>query len=281
MIKFLEDVLCNVTTSAINDEACDWGSKLLHVKDNWFKSRGEGMRVAIIDSGCCDHDDFDDMVVEKYNTTNNKNDPDGTHGTHISGVVHLVAPDTELISIKALLSSGTGRFEWIESAIDIAINENCDIINMSLGSTEEPEQNFYCAVKKAHRNGIIMLAAAGNEGKKKLNYPAQYEEIISVGAVDKNLNVPVWCNKSDKIDVYGPSETSSPISDNEYKIMTGSSQATGFISGVTALLLAYHRDGGEHLSPCETKTQVINHLHAMSLNILPDLNEMSINGGGE
>ncbi len=186
--------------------------------------------------------DFSDRTPGAYPT-----DKHG-HGTHVSGIIKSVFPDVQILPLKYYNPEASGAVNLTASvaALNYAVDSNVvDIINYS-GGGPEPSIHELRALKKAMKKGILVVAAAGNERSniddpKNAYYPASYglPNIISVGAYDKKLRlVPSsnWGRKS--VDVMAPGHKIRSIvpGKNRKAAMTGTSQATAFVSGVAALL---------------------------------------------
>jgi subtilisin len=116
---------------------------------------------------------------------------------------------------------------------------------MSLGAPQAPPDDFYNAVKEAHAAGIIMVAAAGNDAGA-VNWPARYDEVIAVSAIDNQGNLANFSSHGDQIDFGAPGvNIYSTYLNNQYAILNGTSQASPFIAGVCALLLSWTRSHPE------------------------------------
>ena len=105
------------------------------------------------------------------------------------GIVGVV-PDAELYAVKVLDQNGRGKYSDIIAALEWAIDNNMDIINMSLGGMEY-RQSFHEAVQHVTEARIIIVAAAGNagEGNDNILYPAKFPEVIAVGAIDDSFRL--------------------------------------------------------------------------------------------
>lgn len=181
------------------------------------------------------------------------------HGTHIAGIIGAeggnnygitgVAPKVSLMILKYFdPNSGTNNLANTIKAFDYAVKMNAHIINYSGGGLEYSQPEFL-AVKRAEQKGILFVAAAGNEhSNSDFNkyYPADYDldNIISVTALDPDLRVLSSSNYGVRtVDIAAPGENIySTYKDNRFLPMTGTSQATAFVSGVAALLMAHNRD---------------------------------------
>lgn len=229
---------------------------------------GEGIKVAIIDTGCdVEHPNLKDRIINVRNFTtddkgaiNNVTDYVG-HGTHVAGIIGAsdigekgiigVAPKCDLMILKALTRSG-GKNSWITEAIKYATSHNVDIINMSLGSTE-PNAEMYEAIKRAISKEICVVVACGNNSDNnvntdELNYPASYNECISVGSVKYSKFNSRFSASNNEVDLvaFGEGYNSRGIlscyPNGLYQELKGTSMATPFISGALALLKNWFRD---------------------------------------
>ena len=229
---------------------------------------GEGIKVAIIDTGCdVEHPNLKDRIINVRNFTtddkgaiNNVTDYVG-HGTHVAGIIGAsdigekgiigVAPKCDLMILKALTRSG-GKNSWVIEAIKYAVRHNVDIINMSLGS-EQPSPEMYEAIKRAIDKGICVVVASGNNGDNnsntnELNYPASYNECISVGSVKYSKSNSRFSASNNEVDLvaFGEGYNSRGIlscyPNGLYQELKGTSMATPFISGALALLKNWFRD---------------------------------------
>jgi len=185
------------------------------------------------------------------------------HGTHIAGIIAAkngngygitgVAPNVSIMALKYYdpKAPGTNNLKNTVNAIRYAIKMKANIINYSGGGTDYSAEEF-AAVKEAEKAGILFVAAAGNERSNsdesgKHYYPADYglTNIISVTAVNKEETkvLPTSNYGVRTVDLAAPGENIySTLPNNSYGVMTGTSQATAFVTGVAALIMSVNRD---------------------------------------
>lgn len=250
----------NVLVSDLSENnTVDWGLDKLGVELAWTNTQGEGIKVAVLDTGMAlQHPDLKDAIVLSVDLTTDRNPMDlNGHGSHVSGTVGSrnthgyiigVAPKCQLYSGKVLNAAGSGDFEWITQGVRWAISQKVDIINMSLGC-DVPYQRLHDAIIDATNAGIIVIAASGNEGsvqnKDTMGYPARYPEVIAVGAVDQNMNRSWFSSEGPELCIMAPgSQIYSCWPPDKYAMLQGTSMASPFCTGICALILSEHRKKG-------------------------------------
>jgi major intracellular serine protease len=242
----------NIISAQDLEQKVGWGIQTLNVPETWKYSEGEGITIAVIDSGCdLSHTDLKDNLLEGFNFLNKKATPDDDcgHGSHLTGIICAlnnnlgivgVAPKAKVMPLKVLDEDGTGEMKNVAKAIRYATERKVDFILMSLGCPQ-PLQQVRKAIQAALNEGIVTFVAAGNMGKSEhLLYPANYKETISVGAIDCKMRRADFNNTGDNLDFLAPGvEILSTVPTNWYAIMSGSSQAAPFVLGLAALLKSY------------------------------------------
>ena len=235
------------------------GAKLIGTDKFGAQGRyGEGVKVAIIDTGCdISHPDLKDRIIDVRNFTdddkgaiNNVTDY-ATHGTATASVIASsgkiigVAPKCNLLILKALTRTG-GKISWVIEAIKYATQQNVDIINMSLGCPQ-PNAEMYEAIKRAIAKDICVVCACGNNSDNnvntdELNYPAGYNECISVGSISYSRKYSRFSSSNKEVDLatFGEGLNGRGIltccPDGLYKEQKGTSFSAPFVSGSLALL---------------------------------------------
>ena len=258
-IPFLphEDMQAKYVFGAMS-ETYDWGLQTSDVLGVHGTLRGAGITVAVLDTGIPNHTDLKGNQLQGYNCTDDATGDDKQgHGTHCSGIIAAVengvgvvgvAPDAKIVPIKVLGDDGHGAYEFIANGIKQAVAAGVKIISMSLGSSTEPPDWFHDVVKDAFNKGVIMIAAAGNDGAG-VNYPAKYDEVIAVAAVDKDGHLTSFSSRGDKVD-FGAAgvDIYSTYLNQSYACLSGTSQACPFIAGCCALLVSYERSQGRDIA---------------------------------
>ena len=229
-------------------DGVDWGLSGYDVPEIWKKTCGDGVDVAVIDSGVAHHKDISN-ISERRNFSSDSEDLDTLgHGTHVAGVIGAssgpvkgIAPCCSIRSLKVLGHSGMGSNRAVAEAVRYAAEAGVKLICMSLGSPS-PSDGVHQALQYATRKGVISICAAGNDGGS-VNFPAAFAETIAVGAVDRNGEICDFSSRGKEIVVAAPGEdiTSTWLSDG-YATISGTSMAAPFVVGVLALYLSYKKD---------------------------------------
>jgi subtilisin family serine protease len=244
----------------------------INALDAWkITSGNRKVVVAVIDTGLdANHKDLSKNVwhdpnektrnVYGWNFVVNQPNPidDHGHGTHVAGIIGAVtdletgvsgvAQQVSIMPVKYYSDANPGSVNLRNTvkAINYAVEHGARIINYSGGGPEFSEEE-YLAIKKAEAKGVLFVAAAGNEHQntdlvENYYYPSAYRlsNIISVAAIDINNNLLPSSNWGvNKVDVAAPGENIySTLPGGRYGHMSGTSQATAFVSGMAALLLA-------------------------------------------
>ena len=198
----------------------------------------------------------DDVHGWNFVANNNKLDDNHGHGTHIAGIIGAeagngkgitgIAPEVSMMILKYYDPKvpGTDNLRNTVQSINYCVKQGAHIINYSGGGTEFSQDEFD-AIAEANRKGILFVAAAGNERSNSDQhhyYPADYKlaNIISVTAIDPSTQVLASSNYGvETVDIAAPGQNIlSSLPGNTYGYMTGTSQATAFVTGAAALVMA-------------------------------------------
>ena len=235
-----------------NDPKWDeqWGPKSINCETAWEKNGigNKDVLIAIVDSGIdYTHEDLKDNYVplgcDWVYHDNNPMDDNG-HGTHCAGIAAAVMDNNigiagvaqvSIMAEKVLNSFGRGSYSTIAKGITHAVDAGADIISMSLGS-QTGSLTIKNACQYAWDNNVVIIASTGNEGSS-VKYPAAYDTVIAVGAVDSKIRVTPWSNYGPEVELVAPgNKIISTYPNNEYKYLSGTSMATPHVAGVAALV---------------------------------------------
>ncbi|TDD50457.1 type VII secretion-associated serine protease mycosin [Nonomuraea terrae] len=251
--------------------------KTLRLPEAWRTSKGAGVTVAVLDSGVDPrHRDLAGSVRVGKDFTEGANPP-GTspsrlHGTYMASLIAGhghgpggkrgiigVAPEADVLSVRVILEdeepgfrefNSDERFENVVArGIRYAVDEGADVINMSI-SKQLATREERAAIRYAISRGVVLVAAAGNEGDRKTDgafapysYPAAFPGVVSVGATDRRLRRATFSNWNSSVLVAAPGvDIMGAGPGDEYWVGRGTSQATALVSGVAALIKAEYPD---------------------------------------
>ena len=232
-----------------------WGPQDVKADLAWDKVspvQRANVTVAILDTGInSSHEDLQASIVPGYNFIDNNNNPvDGHgHGTHVAGIAAAVtnngkgiagiAGGAKIMPVKVMNDSGSGDYASIINGIKYAADHGAKVISMSLGGPGF-SQAMQDAVDYAISRGASVVAASGNS-KSAVAFPGNCNGVITVGAVDSNNQRASFSNYGPEMDVVAPGVnimSSYKGNASSYTSMSGTSMATPFVSGVTALVRA-------------------------------------------
>lgn len=240
-----------------------YSHKVSQSQAGWANTRGDrNTLIAIVDSGVdVTHPDLRAKIVDTFNAADNVKEVVDVigHGTHVAGIaaamtnngtgVAGVAPDCGILAIK--VSSGTSSSpstDGIANGIIWAADHNADVINLSLGSSRQSKV-ITDAVNYALSKNVVVLAATGNDSGRIQSFPAAIPGVIAVGSTDATDRRSSFSNYGPWISVVAPGSailSSFPLNDNligqkEYGMISGTSMATPFATGVAALVRSKYK----------------------------------------
>lgn len=227
-----------------------WGVKRVNAPAAWATTRGEGVRVAVIDGGVNkDHPGLKGNIAGGYNVICSTADfiDETGHGTHVTGIIAAVengrrgvvgvAPKASIYAVKVLGKGGRGPLDNVIAGMQWAVANNIQVANMSIGTLKDVEA-LKEAVQAMNKAGVVLIAAVGNSSAP-VRYPAAYPGAIAVAASDKNDRVAAFSNGGPSVAFVAPGvDIKSTYIKNEYGSLSGTSMAAPHVSGLAALAIA-------------------------------------------
>ncbi len=251
-----------------------WSFRLVGAPAAWDLGRGEGVTVAVIDTGVAyeDHGPYrrvedlaDTRFAKGYDFVDDDEHPndDHGHGTHVAGTIAQstdngrgvagLAPGATIMPIKVLDRSGRGSAADIADAIRYAADEGAQVINLSLGGGLR-SLVMQAAVRYARSKGVIVVCAAGNGGRKKVEFPAAYPGAFAVSSVGPNRQLAPYSSWGKQIAIAAPGGDKTQGGDagailqntiqpgavgvtDRYLAFQGTSMAAPHVAGAAALVI--------------------------------------------
>jgi len=242
--------LDNITTPNDPDFAQQWALPAIGAPEAWAQmpANAPKVTVAVIDSGiCANNPDLTGRILAGWDFIDNDAVPqdDYGHGCEVSGVIAAnlndgigiagVAPNAQIMPLRVLDANGVGSYSDVAAAIVYAADHGAQVINMSLGGSS-PSSVLQDAVTYAASKGVILVAAAGNNGTEGALYPAAYNPVIAVGSVDPNLQHSSFSNYGPQIGIWAPGrDILTTKRDGSYGLVSGTSFAAPYVAGGEAL----------------------------------------------
>jgi subtilisin len=229
---------------------------------DWRTGRGAGITVAIIDSGVDgDHPAVGGKLVRSMRVDIDGDDvavvdePDGRdvvgHGTACAGIIHSLAPEADLVSIRVLGPQNTGKGIAFAHAIDWAVEQGIEVANLSLSSrSEQLFAMFHDVVDQAYFANCLLVCSASNTPGQE-SYPSLFASVVSVAAHDIPDPMTFFYNPKPPVE-FGAWGVDVPVAWNGggKTVATGNSFATPHITGLLARLRSAYPDA----TPFEAKS---------------------------
>ncbi|MCB9494230.1 MAG: S8 family serine peptidase [Desulfobacteraceae bacterium] len=256
-----------------------WNLELINNYGAFDISRGDSTITAVLDTGIVPHEELPlSRIVQGYDFIDDDSDPEDPgislggyeyHGTHVAGIIGAemdnftgisgVSPNALIMPVRIVKTTVTSQniADGIRYCVKLSNSsktipeKKADVINMSFGGTgySRTEED---AVNDAVEEGAVLVSSAGNEGRNIKYYPAGYDNVISVGAVDKNKEAAAYSNYGNFMTLTAPGGEGDLPKDsilslcgpdeNDYMYMAGTSMSAAHVSGVIALMKSINRN---------------------------------------
>lgn len=251
-----------------------WHMKMINVEQAWPLSNGRDVVTAVIDTGVA-YQNFEDFhQVEDldqtgfkvgYDFVNKRTEAldDQCHGTHVAGTIAQstnngkgvagVAFNSRIMPVKVLSRTGSGTLADVADGVRFSADNGATVINMSLGGPF-PSASLADAVAYAHRKGTIVVCAAGNSATERKEYPAGFDEAVSVSSVNQEEGISFYSNRGEHVSFAAPGgdtrnfgaaggvlqNTIHPgnYRESNYFFFQGTSMAAPHAAGVAAMVAA-------------------------------------------
>jgi type VII secretion-associated serine protease mycosin len=252
--------------------AQEWALAAMHTEEAWRTTQGKGITVAVLDTGVEeDHPDLVGNILPGKDMigfgAQRGDRPWARHGTAMAGIIAAhghgpgdgdgvmgIAPEAKILPVRVILEDDdparakarSTRGNALAEGIRWAADQGADVINLSLGddsASAHPEPSEDEAVQYALRKGVVVVASAGNGGRKgdHISYPAAYPGVIAATAVDRYGTRASFSTRRWYATVSAPGDD-VVIADPDHKYYEGwgTSAASAFVSGAVALVKAAH-----------------------------------------
>jgi thermitase len=255
LVKFAERNALVATADTIPNDtywSAQWSAVKTLAPSAWSTSTGSpAVVIAVLDTGVDPaHPDLQGKLTAGRDFVNGDDDPsdDAGHGTSVAGIVGAVGNNAMgvagycwqcmVMPVKVLGSDGTGLHSSVADGIVWAANNGAQIINMSLAGGAS-SKTLQSAVQYAARQGVLMIAAAGNHGSTTATYPAAYSEVVGVAGTMTDDTLYSWSNDGPWISIAAPGWNYTTSRGGGYGAFAGTSSAAPVVAGIAGLAYSF------------------------------------------
>ncbi len=253
----------NHTNDPLMSLAPMYGISMVQADQIHEAAQGSGVKVCVMDTGyALGHEDLPEANVD------GTNDPGAGawddynvhyHGTHVAGTIG--ARGNNGIGITGVISnaedavpmfiskvfSNSGGFAFssgLVGGLDACVEAGANVVNMSLGGSFASKLEKR-AFERARKAGVLLVAAAGNDGVSTHSYPASYDSVMSIGAVDSNKDIAGFSQTTSQVELSAPgvgvgsTAPANLFGYDSYIVLSGTSMASPHVAGVAALVWSH------------------------------------------
>lgn len=248
-VRFVQPNFRFITQQAAQAKASEpsqYAAVKLHLNEAHALAHGEGVLIAVIDSGIdVSHPELSGVIAGTFDALKSDEKPH-VHGTGIAGAIAAhskltgSAPSARILAIRAFGATGgsaeSSTFNILRS-LEFAVSKGAQIINMSFAGPQD--RLLARALEGAAKRGIVLIAAAGNAGPKSPPlFPAADPNVIAVSATDANDRIFSASNRGGHVAIAAPGvDVLVPAPDGKYQVTSGTSFAAAYVSGLAALII--------------------------------------------
>lgn len=269
-----------------NDPAwgSQWGMRTISAPAAWTRTTGAATQViAVLDTGVNAVGDLNGRLLPGIDLVNGDDDPaddhEGRHGTHVATVAAAAGNDAlgiagvcwgcRVLPVKVLDANGSGYLSTVAAGVIWAADHGATVINLSLGGPS-PSQPLQQAIDYAVSRGVVVVAAAGNDGTTNPSYPAAAEGVIAVAASNSSSGLYSWSSRGASwVDVAAPGCNPS-TGTGVPSTFCGTSSATPMVAGLIGLArsAAPGAAGPEVREAVESTTRPLTHTSAVARGVV-------------
>jgi subtilisin family serine protease len=284
LVEFIEPVMRRQLHETPDDPryVYQWHFHMLDMERAWEITDGSDVVVAVIDTGVSAGEDGFLDLLPGYDYIDYDDDPadEAGHGSHVAGTIAQstrnglgvagMAPGAAILPIRVCTADNCPSLS-VARGIEFAVDNGAQVINMSLGGPIGSSTEMR-AVNYALDAGVVVVASSGNDGfTDAVGYPAAFDGVIAVGAVDSNYEITSYSNQGEALDIVAPGgvqfvdNNGDGVADGVlqetfygsqwgYYPMHGTSMASPHVAGLAALLIANGLTDGEEVFKAITTT---------------------------